>query len=173
MSIFHKSAAALVVLAALASATGAHALGIVGVSAAPVTGGGAVPYTYAYTVTPDFNASQLAFTFSDPNVSFGSVTGPLDTVLATSPGSFINYSATGATLAAFHSETIIFTSPDGPHGGTFIAAGTGASGAGSSPTAPGPAPVPEASTTASLGLLLSLGLGGMVVVARKNKKNLA
>lgn len=180
MSIFHKSAAALAVLAALASATGAHAMGIVSVAAQPVTGGDEFPYTYSYKVTPSFNASQLAFTFSDPNVTFGSVTGPLDVVTPTSPGSFINFSSTGAFLAANTSETITFTSMDGPHGGTFIAAGTGAGGAGSSSTALGPgqvlgpAPVPEASTIASLGLLLSFGLGGVVVAARKNnKKNAA
>ena len=175
MSILHKSAAALVVLAALASATGAHALGIT-VTPATVTGGDESPYTYTYTVTPNFNATQFAFSFSDHNVSFGSVTGPLNVVSQTSPGNFINYSATGANLGASYSETITFTSPDGPRGGTFIAAGTGASGAGSSPAAPGPgqvlgpAPVPEASTMASLGLLLSFGLGGVVVAARKNKK---
>ena len=183
MSIFHKSAAALAVLAALASATGAHAMDIVGgvsVAAQPVTGGDESPYTYSYKVTPAFNASQLAFTFSDPNVTFGSVTGPLDVVTPTSPGSFINFSSAGAFLAANTSETITFTSMDGPHGGTFIAAGTGARGAGSSSTTlgpgqvPGPAPVPEASTMASLGLLLSFGLGGVVVAARKNnKKNAA
>ena len=166
MSILHKSAVALVVLGALAQATGAHALGIV-VTPAPVTGG--VPYTYSYKVTPDFNASQFAFTFSDPNVTFGSVTGPLNTVTPTSPGSFINYGPAGATLAANTSETVTFTSPDGPTGGTFIAAGTGSGGAGSSNTAPGPAPVPEASTTTSLGLLVALGLGGVVVAARKKR----
>jgi len=168
MSILHRSAVALVVLGALAQATGANALGIV-VTPAPVTGGGGVPYTYSYKVTPDFNASQFAFTFSDPNVAFGSVTGPLNVVNSTAPGSFIDFSSTGAFLAANTSETVTFTSPDAPTGGTFVAAGTGAGGAGSSNLAPGPAPVPEASTTASFGLLLALGLGGVVVAARKKK----
>ena len=136
----------------------------------PVTGGGSVPYSYSYIVTPTFTASQFAFTFSDPNVKFASVTGPLGDVNATSPGSFVNFSATGATLAANMPETVSFTSPDGPHGGTFVAAGTGTNAAGYSLSAPGPAPVPEASTTVSLGLLLAFGLGGVAVAARKKIK---
>ena len=134
-----------------------------------MTGGGNSAYTYSYAVMPNFNASQFAFTFSDPNVQFANVTGPLNVVTPTSPGSFTNYSSTGTTLAANSSETISFTSPAGPNGGTFVAAGTGTNAAGYSLLAPGPAPVPEASTTFSLGLLLALCLGGLVVASRKNK----
>ena len=66
MSIFHKAGLALAVLGALGQTTGAHALGIT-VTAAPVTGGGGSPYVYSYNVTPTtFSASQLAYTFSDP-----------------------------------------------------------------------------------------------------------
>ena len=139
------------------------------VTPAPVTGGGSSPYTYSYAVTPDFNASQFAFTFSDPNVSFSSVTGPLSTVSQTTPGNFINFGAAGAFLPANSTETISFTSSDAPTGGTFVAAGTGTGSAGYSPTAPGPAPVPEASTTVSLGLLLALGLSGVAIAARKKR----
>ena len=169
MSIFHKAGLALAVLGALGQTTGAHALGIT-VTAAPVTGGGSTPYVYSYNVTPtSFSASQLAYTFSDPNVTFQSVTGPLSTVSQTTPGSFINFGLPGAVLAQNSLETINFTSPDAPNGGTFIAAGTGAGSAGESLTAPGPAPVPEASTTVSLGLLLALGLGGVALAARKKR----
>ncbi len=168
MSIFYKAGLALVVLGALGQTTPASAMGVT-VAAAPVTGGGSSPYTYSYAVTPSFNASQFAFTFSDPNVSFSSVTGPLNTVNQTTPGSFINFGAAGAFLPAGSSETISFTSPDAPNGGTFIAAGTGSGSAGYSLTAPGPAPVPESSTTVSLGLLLALGLGGVAVAARKKR----
>ena len=173
MSISHKAGLALVVLGTLGQTISAHAMGIipagVNVTSSAVTGGSS-PFTYSYDVTPDFSASQFAFTFSDPNVTFASVTGPLDIVSSTAPGSFINYSSTGAALAAGTTETVTFTSPDGPNVGTFVAAGTGSGSAGSSQTAPGPAPVPEASTTVSLGLLLALGLGGVVVAARRNKK---
>ncbi len=168
MSLLHKAGLALVVLGALGQAPAAHALGVT-ITPASVTGGAGSGYTYSYAVTPDFNASQFAFTFSDPNVKFASVTGPLDVVMATSPGSFTNFSSTGATLAANTPETITFTSPDGPNGGTFVAAGTGVGVGGFSNTAPGPNPVPEASTTVSLGLLLALGLGGVVVAARRKK----
>jgi hypothetical protein len=169
MSILHKAGLALIVLGTLGQTTSAHAMGFTGITVtpAPVTGGGSDPFTYSYTVTPDFNVSQFAFTFSDPNVTFASVTGPLNTVNATTPGSFVNFSSTGGTLAAGTSETITFTSPDGPRGGTFVAAGTGTGNAGSSNVAPGPTPVPEASTTVSLGLLLALGLGGVIVAARR------
>lgn len=169
MSIFNKAGLALIVLGALGQAPSAHALGMVDITVTPkpVTGGGSVPFTYSYAVTPDFNASQFAFTFSDPNVKFISVTGPLNVVTPTSPGSFINFSPVGALLTANTPETITFTSPDPSNHGTFIAAGTGSGVAGSSLSAPGPAPVPEASTTVSLGLLLALGLGGAAVAARK------
>jgi len=177
MSISHKAGLALVVLGTLGQTISAHAMGTlpagINVTSSAVTGGGSSPFTYSYDVTPNFNASQFAFTFSDPNVTFASVTGPLDIVGSTAPGSFINYSSTGAALAAGTTETVTFTSPDGPNVGTFVAAGTGSGSAGSSQTAPGPAPVPEASTTVSLGLLLALGLGGVVVAARRNKKVLA
>ena len=172
MSLLHKAGLALVVLGTLGQTTSAHALGVT-VTPSAVTGGGSSAYTYSYAVMPDFNASQFAFTFSDPNVKFASVTGPLNVVTPTSPGSFTNYSSTGAILAANSSETISFTSPDGPNGGTFVAAGTGTNAAGYSLLAPGPNPVPEASTTVSLGLLLALGLGGIAIAARKNKKIVA
>ena len=171
MSIFHKAGLALVVLGALGQTTSAHAMGFtpasITVTAAPVTGGGSTPYVYSYNVTPDFNASQFSFTFSDPNVAFQSVTGPLSSVSMTSPGNFVNFGPAGAFLARNSSETISFTSPDAPVGGTFVAAGTGTGSAGFSLTAPGPAPVPEASTMVSLSLLLALGLGG--VAARKKR----
>lgn len=167
MSIFHKAGLALIVLGALGQTTAAHALGIT-LTPAPVTGGGSSPYVYSYSVTPTtFDASQFSFTFSDPNVAFESVTGPLSSVSMTSPGNFVNFGPAGAVLARNSSETIIFTSPDAPTGGTFVAAGTGAGSAGFSLSAPGPAPVPEASTMVSLSLLLALGLGG--VAARKKR----
>lgn len=147
MSILHKAGLALVVLGALGQAPSAHAMGIIptGITVAPptVTGGGSDPFTYSYTVTPDFTASQFAFTFSDPNVTSVSVTGPLNVVNATTPGSFVNFSSTGASLAANTSETITFTSPDGPNGGTFVAAGTGAGNAGSSNIVPALRPCPK------------------------------
>lgn len=141
MSILHKAGLALVVLGALGQPISAHAMAGITVSPPTVTGGGGSPFIYSYDVTPTtFDASQFDFTFSDPNVTFASVTGPLDVVTATGPGSFTNTSSTGATLAAGSSETVTFTSPDGLNGGNFVASGTGPNGGGASFRVPGPSP---------------------------------
>lgn len=173
MSILNKAGFALVALSAMGLTTSAHALANITVTPAPVTGGPGA-FTYSYNVSPtDFNASQLGFTFSDPNVSFSSVTGPLNNVSETpvDSGNFVNFSSTkGKFLTAGSVETIVFTSPDGPNG-TLAVSGTGLSGkkamSGYAYSVVGPDPVPEASTTVSFGLLLALGLGGVAIAARK------
>ena len=117
MTIHHKAGLALAVFAALGQAHAANAFA--GVDVTPTVTGSAGAFTYSYDVSPtDFNASQLGFTFSDSNVTFDSVSGPLDTVIGTpaGSGSFVNYSAKGGTLKAGDTETIVFSSPDAPNG---------------------------------------------------------
>ena len=172
----HKAGLALVVLAALGQATAAHAMGVTVLPGPPTGGTNGTPFSYSYAVTP-FNAagnsptSQFTFAFTDPNVTFASITtGQLDTVTRTSPltspATFSNTSSTGATLPNGSQETVTFTSPDGPTG-TFTAANQ--DGVSGPVPGPGAAPVPEASTTVSFGLLLALGLGSVVVAARKKR----
>ena len=125
MTIHLKAGLALAVLAALGQANAANALA--GLDVTPTVTGSAGAFTYSYDISPtDFNASQIGFTFSDANVTFDSVSGPLNTVIGTpaGSGSFVNYSAKGGTLKAGNTETIVFSSPDGPNG-TLGVSGTG------------------------------------------------
>lgn len=177
MNIFNKASFGLIALAALTQAGAAQANGVIDVAptvTAPAAGSNA-PYQYSYDVTPGMNSHpevSLGFTFSDPNVSYVSNTGPLDTVAMTGPGSFRAVSSTAATLDPGNTETLVFTSLDGPASGALTVTGANFSFPDSSSPVlgPGTAPVPEASTTVSFGLLLMLGLGGVVLAARKKKQ---
>ena len=178
MTLLHKASLALVALAAFSQAGAAHATGVIDVT--PTVTGGPGAFTYSYDVSPTFvfvngkqtpfSVKQLDFTFSDTNVAFQSATGPLDTVLATAPGSFDAYNAQGNTLDSGKTETFVFTSPDAPQGGLLNVAGTGRKGDGGAlpVTGPGPSPVPEASTTAGFSLMLALG--GLTLAARRKKR---
>ncbi len=136
-SVLHKAGFGLIALAALGQASAAHAL--TGVDVVPTVTGTTGAYNYSYKVTPTvYSANQFAFTFTDPNVTFDTVSGPLNKVLPTSPGSFINYSATGKSLGVGSLETIVFSSPDASLGGTLNVAATGLKGSAASLPAAGP-----------------------------------
>ncbi len=168
MNTITRSGLALAILAGAGLSGAAHA-GNLGVKETTSTGTflSSPSFLYTYDITPAFDTTLLTFSFSDPNVSAVSASGPLSTILATSSGNFVDFSATGGVLTGGSTEEVIFSSPDAP-GGFVNIASDGLGGTGGI-QAIGPAAVPEASTTVSFGLLLMLGLGGAVVAARKKK----